>query len=242
MKKITFLAVTLLMLCGASVVRASDICKDSTECASGYLCLLNTLGVGHCTKVEVTVKQTAIPTTVPTVAPTAKPSGCINNSTCKYGASDCVALGYTKGTGTCSGGVCCGAAPTPTVSGCTGGSVCRYGVSDCVALGYTKGTGTCAGGTCCGGGTLPTAAKSVTVTQELTTGGTSTIEGCVVGSDGDGDGEITLKDFAVWKYEYMSGVLDRGDYNCDGKLSVTDFAVWKREFLAARNLTVTENE
>ena len=200
MKKITFLAVTLLMLCGASVVRASDICKDSTECASGYLCLLNTLGVGHCTKVEVTVKQTAIPTTVPTVAPTAKPSGCINNSTCKYGASDCVALGYTKG------------------------------------------TGTCAGGTCCGGGTLPTAAKSVTVTQELTTGGTSTIEGCVVGSDGDGDGEITLKDFAVWKYDYMSGVLDRGDYNCDGKLSVTDFAVWKREFLAARNLTVTENE
>lgn len=243
MKKITFLVVTLLMLCGASAVRASDICKDSTECANGYLCLN-----GHCIRVQTTV----IPTTVPTAAPTAKPAGCTNNSTCRYGASDCVALGYTKGTGTCSGGVCCGPAPTaiPEIGQCFG-TCSTGGVNKCVSgkqyvcdNSCWRLTAICLNG--CSGSYCASSTGStvgiVSPTAVLTKDGTSTIEGCVVGSDGDGDGEITLSDFAVWKYEYMSSVMDKGDYNCDGKLSITDYKVWKKAFLTIRNLTVTEGE
>lgn len=66
--------------------------------------------------------------------------------------------------------------------------------------------------------------------------------GCNRNGDADGDGKVSLKDYGIWKYEYSTGKRIKGDFNCDRKVDLEDYQIWKKAFLAARNLTVSEEE
>lgn len=64
---------------------------------------------------------------------------------------------------------------------------------------------------------------------------------CKFTGDADGDGKATLKDYAIWKFEYSTGRISKGDFNCDKKVNLADYQIWKNIFLSTRNLKVTTN-
>jgi len=66
--------------------------------------------------------------------------------------------------------------------------------------------------------------------------------GCDRNGDGDGDGAVTLKDYAAWRYEYSISKPIKSDFNCDRKIDKSDYEIWKKAFLSTKELTVsTEN-
>lgn len=71
--------------------------------------------------------------------------------------------------------------------------------------------------------------------------GISTPRVCRFTGDADGDGKTTLKDYAIWKYEYSSKKVSKGDFNCDNKVDINDYSIWKKIFLESKNLTVIKN-
>jgi len=61
---------------------------------------------------------------------------------------------------------------------------------------------------------------------------------CVIGGDADKDGRVTLKDYGIWKTEYMNNKTSRGDFDCNGTVNSADFGVWKKLFLESKSLNV----
>ena len=90
-------------------VCAQDCEKDS-DCSTGYYCSKRSLYGETCS--ECKIKPTSNPTTTPS-------GGCTSGS-CYYGVSGCSTLGRKAGSGTCSGGICCGA--VNTTNNCTKGN------------------------------------------------------------------------------------------------------------------------
>ena len=66
-----------------------------------------------------------------------------------------------------------------------------------------------------------------------------TIKQCNKSVDVDGDGKVTIKDYAWWKYEFHKGKVGSGDFDCNGKVDMVDYQIWKEAFLASRKLVVT---
>jgi hypothetical protein len=72
---------------------------------------------------------------------------------------------------------------------------------------------------------LPTPIASPTTTQPSPT--TKIIKG-----DANGDHQVNLSDFVIWKKEYL-GIVDTqlSDFNQDHQVTLADFVVWKRSYL-----------
>jgi hypothetical protein len=46
--------------------------------------------------------------------------------------------------------------------------------------------------------------------------------------DANGDGQISLVDFEIWRSEFVNGIKSKADFNCDNKVSLADFEIWRR--------------
>ena len=62
--------------------------------------------------------------------------------------------------------------------------------------------------------------------------------GCNRNGDADGDGKATLKDYAIWKFEYATGKISKTDFDCNKRVDLNDYQVWKKAFLLSKSLVV----
>ncbi|HWS48959.1 MAG TPA: dockerin type I repeat-containing protein [Candidatus Methanoperedens sp.] len=62
---------------------------------------------------------------------------------------------------------------------------------------------------------------------------------CSRNGDADGDGVTTLKDFAIWKYEYSNSQAKKADFDCNKRVDLEDYQIWKKAFLLAKSLVVS---
>lgn len=75
----------------------------------------------------------------------------------------------------------------------------------------------------------------------ITSGPRPTVVGCNKNGDADGDGATTLKDYAIWKYEYSNNQVKRADFDCNKRVDMEDYQIWKKAFLLAKSLVVSTN-
>lgn len=172
------------------------------------------------------VVPTVIVTKLPTLTPARK---CSTDKDCLSGQ-----VCYQPPMPVCPTGIMCaqvlpvkyckilGTVTLMPVSGCnikgTGGKLCLSGYVCVQPQGMAGDGGICV--------------KSVT---------TSTPKACQFNGDADGDGRATLKDFAIWKYEYSIDKAIKADFNCDNKVDLNDYVFWRKAFLLTKDLMVITN-
>lgn len=101
---------------------------------------------------------------------------------------------------------------------------------------------TCAAGTACAQVMPNKYCKTLTnLSPKPSTVIPTSVTDCGNNGDADGDKKATLKDYAIWKYEYSSKKVSKGDFNCDNKVDINDYSIWKKIFLESKNLTVIKN-
>lgn len=131
--------------------------------------------------------------------------------------------------------------PTPSVHKSTPAQTrsCEMD-SDCSRLEtcYQPPAPTCAPGQNCLN-VMPRKYCKAVIVSEVT--GAVEISKCMESKgDANRDGKVNLADYAIWRYQYAKGAVNRADFNCDKKVDTTDYKIWREAFLETRGLLVTE--
>lgn len=118
-----------------------------------------------------------------------------------------------------------------TKEDCSSGEIC-----------YQPPMPTCPEGTACAQVMPKKYCKGISVVTTLPSQGVTkkpTPYACQYNGDADGDGGATIKDFGIWKSEFMSGKINKADFDCNRTVNLADYEVWKNAFLRGKKLMIT---